>query len=446
MLLPLSGAFSRNDSVPTVKEWFAEGWHKFPAQKDDGLQYRLYGFLRTDLAVQSRAMKTSVQGLFPAYPLPASYNENGTDLNRSASVGLYSITSRLGLRFQTKGILGAERTSACVEADFTGSSDNVLLVLRKAFVQLDWTHADLLVGQTWHPLYTEAAPVPTLAITVGSPYNSFNRSPQIRYVYHLTERSAERQIDLTGAVLGQTNYKSVGPDPADATQQISSLDFQRNALIPNVFLGASYARGGWLAGLGVDYKAIKPVSTFTNYAGVEMKNNRLLHSVSGMVYGAYRKDMFYVTAKAIVGSNLCDHLMLGGYSVGQRLVKIDGVSGYVLDFAPFTALSSYVDVSYGKRFRINFFGGYSANFGSVKTLNKTYTYYGTGISGSQTIKDMFRCELGLTYNPGRWTFGLEVQYDNAAWGSVTEAGKIQLPEGNARVGSLWADASVIFNF
>ena len=71
MLLPLSGAFSRNDSVPTVKEWFAEGWHKFPAQKDDGLQYQLYGFLRTDLAVQSRAMKLPYRAcsrLIPCLP------------------------------------------------------------------------------------------------------------------------------------------------------------------------------------------------------------------------------------------------------------------------------------------------------------------------------------------------------------------------------------------
>jgi len=419
-------ATAQNDSTETKKKW-----------------YSLYGFIRTDFFAQSHKMESVVQELLPLYPTPASYNEYGEDINQTFSAGFYSMATRLGLKASCDNVLGTEKITGCVEADFTGGTTGASLFLRKAFVQMFWKKSDLIIGQTWHPLCTEKILPNTLSATAGAPYAPFSRIPQVRYTFHAVNKYDFIKFDLIGAIVYQASNASYGPDPSDGITQISSNKFQKDAVIPNVFLGGEYTIWRWILGFGLDYKALNPVKTYTNYQGQTKTNNHLLHTASAMIYGDYKADYFDMSAKVILGSNLNEHKLIGGYAVGYKAVTVDGVEGYVLDFAPYGTLSSYVNISVGKLYKCNLFGGYSMNLGPMYDLNKTYKFYGSGKSGNQVTKDIYRVGLTFTYNPKRWNIGIEAYYNSANWGTMSETGKI---ENTNRTNGIWINGAVIYNF
>lgn len=361
--------------------------------------YQLYGFIRTDFFAQSRNTKTSVLDLFPLYAMPQELNADGEDLNNRASAGLYSVTTRIGSHFYAPGIWGAKKTYGRIETDLSGGTDFVFLRLRQAYVQLNWEHTDLIVGQTWHPLFTLSVMPNVMSINTGAPYQPFNRSPQIRYTY------SSEYWKILGAVSYQTMYKTVGKDGP-------SIQYQKDAIIPNVSVGAEYRREHFLGGIVGDYKAILPERYIFDSDSVKHLNNNLLHSFSGAAYLAYQKGLFKTTAKAVYGQNLSDHSIIGGFAIGPNH-----------EYVAYNSFSSFMTLSYGKLHLLDFFVGYSENLGASKSIDNSYHFYGFGVIDQNVIGNMYRTSLMYTYNPKDWRIGLEVEYNNVGWGNIQQ-GKV----------------------
>lgn len=373
--------------------------------------YELYGFVRTDFFAQNRNTKTSVLDLFPLYPMPRNLFQD-KDLNNYATAGLSSISTRIGLNFYAPGIWGAQKTYANIETDFSGSSDFILLRIRKAYMQFFWEKSHLIIGQTWHPLFTEAMMPNLISLNTGAPYNPFNRSPQIRYTQFITP-----SISLMGAAVYQVMNKSDGPNGM-------SIQYQKDALVPNMYLGTEIRHSHLMYGLGIDYKAINPERTIVKN-GVPQINKQLLHTFSGTAFVRYTKDKFLAQAKAVYGQNLVDHSIIGGYVITEDH-----------EYFAFNSMSSFVNLSYGKRHQIGLFYGYTANYGADKSSMgiKSFSYYGFGVEngyGSEFgtenksyIKDMHRMVLTYTYNPNNWRIGAELAYDNAMWGHMASQWRI----------------------
>ena len=136
-----------------------------------------------DYFLDSRATKTSIQDLYSFYPLYTNLNAHGDDLNAVANAGLNSVTTRLGVNINGTGILGASSSQSAMEMDLSGAPNYYVMRLRQAYIKLKFTSSELLVGQTWHPLFTSAVMPNVLSLNTGSPFQPFNRSPQIRYDY-----------------------------------------------------------------------------------------------------------------------------------------------------------------------------------------------------------------------------------------------------------------------
>ena len=200
-------------------------------------KFKFYGQIRTDFYYNSRANEETVDGLFYMYPKDELLDGNGEDLNATSNSNFYTLYSRLGLDVAGPK-LGTAKTSAKVEVDFRGSGTSYSTIrLRHAYFNLDWGKSAVLVGQTWHPLFGDVSPQ-ILNLSVGAPFQPFSRAPQIRYRFN------NKHLQLTGALVWQSQYLSQGPAG-------KSQEYIKKSNIPEIYVGADYKNGGFLAGTGI---------------------------------------------------------------------------------------------------------------------------------------------------------------------------------------------------
>ena len=362
----------------------------------------IYGFVRSDYFLDSRATKTSIQDLHSFYPLYTNLNAHGDDLNAVANAGLNSVTTRLGVNINGTGILGASSSQSAMEMDLSGAPNYYVMRLRQAYIKLKFTSSELLVGQTWHPLFTSAVMPNVLSLNTGSPFQPFNRSPQIRYDY------MKGNLKWTAAGVWQVMSTSDGPLGSVAT-------YQRNALIPNLYASVEYKKDEWLGGIGLDYKCILPERTiYDSINATPVINNKRLHTPTLTVYGLYKTPEIMVQAKALFGQNLVDHALIGGYAITPKH-----------DYIPYNTLSSYVNVVAGKVHQVGMLAGYSTILGPAKDLPVNSKFYGLGaenanLSSEKMAKSIYRLSPSYSYNIGKWKVGAELEITAADW-SIRQA-------------------------
>lgn len=371
------------------------------AQKKD-FSYKFYGQIRTDLYYNSRANVETVDGLFYMYPKDKAYDADGKDLNATANGSFYTLYTRLGVDVAGPK-LGTAKTSAKVEADFRGSGTSYSTVrLRHAYLNLDWGTSALLLGQTWHPLFGDVSPQIS-NLSVGAPFQPFSRAPQIRYRY------TKNAFQLTGAAIWQSQYTSVGPG------NVKSANYIKYSCVPEFYVGADYKANGWLAGAGIELLSMKPRTEAEGESGNTFKVDERITTLSYEAHVKYTNKDWFVGAKSVLGSNLTQTSMLGGYGVKS----IDQRTGEQ-EYTPIRVSSSWLSVVYGQKWKPGVFLGYLKNLGTPDELASTQLT-GTGTNVDQVVT----AGAELTYNTKHWKFGLEYTYTSAAYGSVDKSnGKI----------------------
>ena len=130
---------------------------------EPAVSYKLYGFVRNDFYYNSRQNVEALDGLFNIFPKPKETDTYGDDKNGVHSAEMLSVSSRLGIDLSGTQVFGA-KTSAKIECDFAGFSTNYYVIrIRQAYIKLNWKKTELLVGQTWHPMFGAVSPtVPSL--------------------------------------------------------------------------------------------------------------------------------------------------------------------------------------------------------------------------------------------------------------------------------------------
>lgn len=370
------------------------------AQTKD-FKFKFYGQVRTDLYYNSRANQETVDGLFYMYPKDRNRDPDGNDLNSTPNGNFYTLYSRLGVDVAGPQ-LGTAKTSAKVEMDFRGTSTSYSVVrLRHAYFNLDWGKSALLLGQTWHPLFGDVSPQ-ILNLSVGAPFQPFSRAPQIRYRY------TNRSFQFTGAAVWQSQYLSQGPAG-------KSQEYIKKGCIPEVYIGANYKEGGWLAGAGIEMLSLKPRTEATGENGKSYKVNERITTLSYEAHVKYTDKNWFVGAKSVLGSNLTQASGLGGFgikSVDERTGK--------QKYTPIRFSSSWLNVVYGQKWKPGVFVGYAKNLGTSDALVSD-KLYGTGTN----LNQLMTAGVELTYNVPHWKFGLEYTLSSAWYGSLKQSnGKI----------------------
>lgn len=367
-------------------------------QSKKGFELKLYGQVRADLFYNTRANAESVDGLFYSYPMDIKLDAEGNDLNDQDNSNMYLLYSRLGL--DVKGPkLGSAKTSAKIEFDFRGSGTTLSLIrLRHAYFNFDWGKSSVLAGQTWHPFFGEVSPQ-MLNLNTGAPFQPFSRAPQVRYRFN------HNGLQLTASAVWQSQFLSNGPDG-------KSNKYIKNSCVPEIHFGADYKTCNLIVGAGADMTSLVP-RTQSTVDGNTYKVNERITTVSGEVHAKYTTPMWYFAAKSTLASNLTQTSMLGGYGV----CDIDPITGQQ-SYTPTYNSSSWVNVVWGKKWKVGAFGGYMKNLGTTKEVS---SLIGTGVDVDQIVCG----SAEVTYNLPHWRIGLEYNYTAAWYGDLNKAnGKI----------------------
>ena len=366
---------------------------------DPSVGYQLYGFVRNDFYINSRQNFEVLDGLFSIFPKPVDINTNGKDKNAVPNAEMLSVATRLGIDFRGTPIMGAKST-AKIECDFAGISTSYYLIrIRQAYLKLNWEKTELLVGQTWHPLFGSVLPT-VQSLNTGSPFQPFNRSPQVRAKHMLTN-----ELSVIGSVNYQMQYMSQGPLGA-------SPSYLKNALLPDIFVGLESKSKHWISGVGFDTKTLKI-------------NDASLTSGSAVAYTQYVDNQLQIKAKAIYGQNLSDHLMIGGYGISHQSTTNK------IEYTNFNTLSSWLNLVYGTKVQTGIFVGFSQNLGTNENLNidaaGIITAYGYGFyADTQQLMDrIYRIAPHITYNLSNFKLGFEYELTSADYGKIQGNGRIE---------------------
>lgn len=380
----------------------AQETNKVSAKKSS---IQIYGFIRSEYYYDSYKGINAAQDNFYLFPLYKGKDATGADLNKQGIHGYSAMATRFGFNITGPEILGA-KSSANIETDFAGIVTEYpeVLRLRKAYVKLTWDKSSLLVGQTWHPLWNgSGAFFPQVGgLNTGSPYNPFNRSPQVDFDYKLSDKTT---LSLTA--LYEQQYCSSGFYTVEDTND-KNLP-KRNAGIPELVVGLYYNNDGFSAGAAGQFNAIQPIDVTEGTNG-KFQSDELNTSFAAMGYLGFRKGKWFLLAKDMIGQNLANMLMIGGYGV-----KSYDASTGAMTYTNYTTNTTLINAVYGTEYQIGLFAGLTTNLGTSDAL---HNFDGSAqVKGLMpTMKKAFRIAPYFAYNYKNLRFVAEYEIDSADYG------------------------------
>jgi len=427
-------------------------------QDETPSKVRLYGFIRNYLVYDSHEVNAGTQDLYFYMPKDRKM-EYGVDLNAVPSFRMLALTSRLGLDISGYRI-GNTRVRGIIEGDFyCMSGSTAAFRLRQAYAGILWDNlvlGDLLlnVGQTWHPMAVDMPHVTNLE--TGAPFNPFNRSPQI--MAHWTVGN----FTWTGGILYPMQYLPVGPssttgpawnglqekyEPTTTYATVKSADFAKYGLIPEVYLGMSYQRGGFMGKAGVNLFSIKPgweapdvrvLDESTRELSFDYGNRSVLRrgrlfAVSPFVFLQFTSGSFQVRAKSIL-AQAGEHMnLLSGYGATFNWKR------QALTYTPMQDWASFLSFQVGRKFQFMTMLGYMQQLGTTKSLfNYEMSDYRNSIwlntAADSHIQRAFRATPTIAYNLGKLTFAIEYNCTGAWFG-----------EGLRNIGGLYTTGHWVLN-
>ncbi len=364
------------------------------SQSTEAISLKFSGYVKTDVFFDSRQIDQLREGHFSIIPKNELLDPNGDDINAKPNFNILSIQTRLAGTITGPDVLGA-KSMAYFETEFFGSTDATIntLRLRHAFLKFSWENFELLAGQYWHPLFVVDCYPGTIGFNTGAPFQPFIRSPQLR----LTAKFDSLKLIFTA--LSQRDFQSPGPDGL-------STIYIRNSAIPNLnaqFQIKLFANS--LLGAGVDYKRLAPrIKTAKGFTTDEKVDGL---SFIGFIKFAFEEFQF--KAEGVLGENLAEMVMLGGYAV------IDNTKDK-WEYTPNKNLSLWTDISYGKDVEFGLFGGYSKNLGTKENYR---VFYGRG----EDVYDLLRISPRIQFTFGKVKIAGELEFMRANFGKVNNNDK-----------------------
>lgn len=388
--------------------------------------FKLYGFIRNYFIYDSRESVSGTGDLFYYLPKDVQMNQDGSqDLNATSSFRFLALTSRLGVDVSGYSI-GNVHFGAKIEGDFysglsaTSTKDyfpanskgegskisgTATARLRQAYATVTWKElgkehknsVGLKIGQAWHPM---AADHPHLfSLEVGAPFGPFSRTPLVQMDANLGDHWV-----LSAAAIWQQQYQSAGPVGASAI-------YMKYGMTPEMYAALAYKSKGFLFRVGVDMVSIKPRVLGTSDE-VTVKVSDRKTSLLGYAYAQYTHKKFALKAKTTFGEGGEHMNLMSGYA------KVDSNPDGSWEYASMRNSSSWLSMSYGKKWQGVLFLGYVKNLGLAEPaagpLAKSDVYFCS--NGFSNINQMYRINPQLIYNIGKMNVGLEYQWTRVQYG------------------------------
>ena len=369
-------------------------------EKKDKIEISIHGFVKNDMFWDTRQTVSAREGHFLLFPAPIKLDGDGEDINSGLNFNFLSIQSRVAVNIKGAKALNA-KVSGKIEGDFFGQlNPNInLFRLRHAFIKLQWTNTDLLLGQYWIAMFVPECFPGTISFNTGVPFQPFGRNPQIRLTQHF---GAHKIIILANS---QRDYASRGPNPTNPTSTLTSGQFLRNTGIPE--LSAQFhlnPSSHFLIGLGVSYKQILPQkSTALNY-----KTNEKVGGFNAIAFLKLKTTPVTLKLQGIYGQNIPDVLSIGGFGISDSTNMEKGFVTY----ETLNTLSVWTDIhSNGSKYQVGLFAGYSKSLGAKNKI--IGPIYGLGTN----IESLYRVSPRISVRYNKLKFAVEGEYTVANYGA-----------------------------
>jgi hypothetical protein len=396
------------------------------------------GYVNSDVFIDTRQTVMAREGQWLFYPENIKLDPDGNDIHAKGTYNILSIQTRVWVAITSPDIFKA-KTSGLIEGEFYGNVNLNMNVfrLRHAYVKLNWAKTELLLGQTWHPLYVPNCSPEPVSLNGGAPFIIFSRNPQVR----VTQQLGNFKFIL--AAISQVDVTSNGPDGPSAK-------YLRNSIVPEIAFQVQY---GWIntdkktefmVGASVDFLMLTPrigTDVVKKPAYDTIENNLVVHHDAVVVnYKTNEKSNaltanFFAKLKlpkvtmkigGVYGGNCYAFNMIGGYAVKSTT---DSLRGFV-EYATITTASVWADFkTNGPKWSAGIYGGYSKNLGAGTEV--TGPYYSRGAN----IDYLYRVAPRLVLTVSKLKIASELDYTVAAYGKTTGKGLVSDSKevGNLRI-------------
>ena len=393
----------------------------------DNVTVKFGGFVRAEYYADSKKTVGAVDDLFSFFPDKASPDATGADLNHIPRQNLSTQATRFNALFNGPDV-GTAKSTAFFEYDFSGgaagtngtTTNPVGLRLRHAYLKLNWTNKEILVGKSWNPLAETIFPS-VLGLNTGIPFRPFGRGDQLRLTLKPTA-----SISVLAAALYQTEHKSTIYTDATGVGATGTNDIRAN-LLPDFHLQLHYKAGSIFAGLISEYKVVRPATVTTATAkATKGKTYSSDETVSSSAFGAflrYSKGKLTIQGSGLYGQNLSELFQQGGYAV-TSYDSTNGSRKYTVS----NSISGWLNITYGEKVVVGLFTGYQKNLGFNDNILKSNQAGGiaTFLGRWQDVDHIYRVAPSIKYTVGRLVLSGELEYNVAAYGTIdyTNKGKI----------------------
>ena len=398
-----------------------------PSSKADAPKnhFKLYGFIRNYFIYDSRESMSGTGDLFYYIPKDRNLNADGEDLNAVSSFRFLALTSRLGMdvsgysignihfgaKFEGDFYTGLSKSSSSDATQYFPSNTSISGAatgrLRQAYATVTWTDLPLAgeqkatvglkIGQAWHPM---AADIPHIfSLEAGAPFGPFSRTPQVTM-----DATIGSNWIVSAAAIWQMQYLSQGPVGASAL-------YMKYGKTPEIYAAVAYKNKGLLLRVGADLLSIKP-RVLGTVDGEKVRVNDRKTSMLYYAYGQYTYKNFAIKAKTTFGEGGEHMNLMSGYA------KVGTNEDGSWNYASLRSSSSWLSMSYGKKWQGVLFLGYVKTLGFADELTaplpKTDVYFYA--NGFSNINQIYRINPQLIYNIGKMNIGLEYQWTSVQYG------------------------------
>lgn len=395
-------------------------------KKEKPVEVKISGFILNNMFLDTRKNVDALDGLVLLFPQPELKNSKGEDLNDVENATLLSFASRLRFAITGPDALGA-KTSAHMEYDFTARANSVTVRFRQAYAKLAWEKSELLVGRAWHPLASLDVIPSVMALSIGAPFQPFNRSEQITY----TQKFGKTHLILSA--LYQNDYTNNGPLG-------KSYTYQTNALLPNLHAQVKYKSDNVIAGLGFDYKLLKPRTEIVAADQSKSLADETVSCYAILAYGQLKSGKLTVSGKSIYAANISENLMPGAFAISSY----DALTGKE-EYTTYKHFFIWGNLSYGGNLKGSLFGGYFKNLGASENILPSTTAFPTVFGLGEKIGEMIRISPNISYTSGKVILAFEIEHNIAAYGTINYAKKGKVT-GASNASSTRFLATMYYNF
>ena len=395
-------------------------------KSSSSIKLKAYGFVRNDFCYDTRECVTAMGETFHIIPKDQLLNADGSeDLNDVDRFTLVAFVTRFGVDITGPKIGRAEGT-AKIEADFCGyTENNTLFRIRQAYVALGWERTTLIFGQTWHPMVNQVMPA-VYGLGTGSPFASFNRSPQVKVMV-----DAGKGWNFTAAALYQFPNLSVGPDGA-------SYNYSRWSRIPELYASWKHVGKHFTYGVGVDFLSLMPrkisfaereVTLSDGTIGTQAVEVRAKDRVSGLsseFFADYVNGKFNLKGKLMYAENTAHLTMVSGFGA----TSYDPLTGSY-EYAPVRSTTSWITATYGKQLKPGLMLGYMNNLGAKRDFISVDDFW---MRGAKNVDYIYRISPSVSYTVKNLLLALEIEHTVVGYGdlSLNGASKALRDVGNTR--------------